>query len=138
MMLRAYPGLAYNQTAALQRLFRLAAAGEGPLLFHCTSGKDRTGISAALLLSALGAHREAIIEDYLKSLDFDVLASAAFRDLDPERRAAFEPLYYVHADYLHAMFKAVEARDGSVENFLTRSVELGAQDLERLRDTLLT
>jgi protein-tyrosine phosphatase len=137
IMLNAYAGLAYNQVSALRRLFRLAAAGEGPVLFHCTSGKDRTGISAALLLTALGVPRETIVTDYLKSLDFDVLASAAFRDLAPEQKAVFEPLYRVHADYLEAMFTAIEAREGSVEAFLTRTLEISPQDLERLRRTLL-
>jgi protein-tyrosine phosphatase len=137
IMLNAYAALAYNQVSALRRLFRLAAAGDGPVLFHCTSGKDRTGISAALLLSALGVPREAIVADYLKSLDFDVLASAAFRDLDPERKVVFEPLYRVHADYIDAMFAAVEAREGSVEAFLTRTLELSQDELERLRRTLL-
>ena len=38
-----------------------------PVLFHCTSGKDRTGITAALLLHAAGCDRETIIDDYCQS-----------------------------------------------------------------------
>ncbi len=38
-----------------------------PVLIHCNSGKDRTGIACALLLSALGVPRETIFEDYLLS-----------------------------------------------------------------------
>lgn len=42
---------------------RIIAAGE-PTLVHCTVGKDRTGVTVALALSAVGADREAVIADY--------------------------------------------------------------------------
>jgi protein-tyrosine phosphatase len=36
-----------------------------PLVFHCTAGKDRTGVLAALVLDLLGVRREVIVEDYM-------------------------------------------------------------------------
>jgi protein-tyrosine phosphatase len=36
-----------------------------PILFHCSAGKDRTGIASALLLSALGVDRKDIFDDYM-------------------------------------------------------------------------
>ncbi|MEM9885065.1 MAG: tyrosine-protein phosphatase [Bacteroidota bacterium] len=42
-------------------------AEEVPLVFHCSSGKDRTGYMAAVVLSALGVDRETIMQDYLMS-----------------------------------------------------------------------
>lgn len=45
-------------------LGRLSDPANVPALFHCTAGKDRTGLAAALLLSALGAERATVIEDY--------------------------------------------------------------------------
>lgn len=44
---------------------RVLETDEGALLFHCTSGKDRTGIAAMLLLGVLGVDEETIINDYL-------------------------------------------------------------------------
>ncbi len=38
-----------------------------PMLFHCTAGKDRSGIASALLLEALGVDREAVLDDYCLS-----------------------------------------------------------------------
>ena len=38
--------------------------GEHPVVFHCAAGKERTGILAGLLLSALGVSDETIMEDY--------------------------------------------------------------------------
>lgn len=45
-------------------LVALAAADGVPALFHCSAGKDRTGVLAALLLGLAGADREAIVADY--------------------------------------------------------------------------
>ena len=42
----------------------LASDDGTPALFHCTAGKDRTGMTAALLLSVLGVDEETILDDY--------------------------------------------------------------------------
>lgn len=51
--------------AKLVELFRAALHARGPVLLHCAAGKDRTGVASALLLSAGGVDRDAIISDYL-------------------------------------------------------------------------
>ncbi len=135
-MVRTYRDIAFRHVDSLRRLFGDVARG-APVLFHCTSGKDRTGVAAAMLLTALGVAREAIAADYLRSLDFDVLASPAFRDCPPERREAMAPVYSVHRDYLDAMFESLDSRHGSAEAFLTGPVGLGAADLSALRGRLL-
>lgn len=47
--------------------FTAAEAARVPILFHCTSGKDRTGVVVAALLSILGIPRALIVEEYLWS-----------------------------------------------------------------------
>ena len=42
----------------------------GTILYHCSAGKDRTGVATALLLSALGVDRETVINDYLLSAQY--------------------------------------------------------------------
>ncbi|MEG2931198.1 MAG: tyrosine-protein phosphatase, partial [Ruthenibacterium sp.] len=49
---------------AYRRLFAEIAAGSTPLLFHCSAGKDRTGVAAALILRALGVCRADVLHDY--------------------------------------------------------------------------
>src|SRR5947208_4495734 len=51
--------------AAFATALRRIAAASGPLLYHCSAGKDRTGWLSALVLGALGADRATITEDYL-------------------------------------------------------------------------
>lgn len=47
----------------------LADAGDGPVFFHCTAGKDRTGLAAALILAALDAPPDVVEKDYLATGD---------------------------------------------------------------------
>ena len=63
--------------------FLLEAAGR-PVLIHCTSGKDRTGFGAALILLALGCDEEAAMRDYARS-------DAARRDLRFMFRGPVDP-----------------------------------------------
>lgn len=49
----------------------LGADPERAVLWHCTSGKDRTGLAAMLLLSALGADEELIVDDYLLTNEYN-------------------------------------------------------------------
>ncbi len=51
----------------VRRCMELAAAGPGGVLFHCTTGKDRTGLVACFLLSLAGVSREDIAADYCVS-----------------------------------------------------------------------
>ena len=50
---------------AYKELFRALEAGETPVLFHCSAGKDRTGVAAMLILLALGVSRADALADYM-------------------------------------------------------------------------
>src|SRR4051812_37022237 len=53
---------------SLAEALRLVAdAGGHPLVFHCTAGKDRTGVLSALVLGCLGVDRETIVDDYMQT-----------------------------------------------------------------------
>lgn len=52
---------------AYKELFRALEAGETPILFHCSGGKDRTGVAAMLILLALGASDETICQDFIRT-----------------------------------------------------------------------
>ncbi len=123
---------------------RFADPDNLPALFHCSAGKDRTGVLAALLLSALGVSDELIIADYTLS-NFDY---AAFRkSVEPQAhrlRAVrlslddIQPLLVSHPDYIAAALAAVREECGSIEAYLLQKAGLSAETLARLREIFLS
>ena len=66
LMQDTYRGFVRGSAPRFAELFRLLLDGSGaPLVFHCTAGKDRTGVAAALILLALGVPRAVVMQDYL-------------------------------------------------------------------------
>jgi protein-tyrosine phosphatase len=65
--LRAFYGtlLAPPSAPALVTIVTIVAESEGPTLIHCLAGKDRTGVTVALILTLAGVDRDAIIHEYL-------------------------------------------------------------------------
>ncbi len=64
-MARMYLRMLDNCAQQFTRLADLVADPQNlPLLFHCTAGKDRTGVAAALLLEILGVPRQVVLDDY--------------------------------------------------------------------------
>jgi len=126
--------------ALLFRRIADAEPGTGPLLFHCTAGKDRTGWGAATLLMLLGVPDEAVMEDFMLS---DELALRAFRPLvdafaagggDP---AALRPILGVDPAYLRAGIDHLRHLHGTVEAWFADGLGLGDDVQARLRERLL-
>jgi protein-tyrosine phosphatase len=105
----------------------LSNSANPPLLFHCSAGKDRTGLAAALVLSALGAGRETIIADYLLSEECLKGKYQTWIASNPGQ----EPLMSVRRSYLEAAFDTIDRIYGGMDRYLRD--ELGA-DPELLRE----
>lgn len=101
-----------------------------PLLFHCSAGKDRTGMAAVFILLALGVNEETVMADYLDSNT--CLAGKYDREiaLRPERA----PIFFADPAYLHAAVAAMEEKIGGVERYLTRVLGV---DTQKMRDCFL-
>lgn len=106
----------------------LADPANTPLLFNCSAGKDRTGIAAALVLSALGVDRETVFEDYLLS---EACLKGKYQsqiDLDPEG----EPFYTVRREFLEAAFDEIDTRYGGMESYLQKQLKVDTALLRSL------
>jgi len=138
-MATVYRELPFEQAGAYGELFRRLADGEAPLVFNCSAGKDRTGIAAALILSALGVPEETIVEDYLLTnlVAYDRMASATAARLAHLAPEVVDAVLGVDADYIRAAFEAIEAAHGSVESYLQARMGVTADVLERLQAELL-
>lgn len=115
--------------------------GEHALLFHCTAGKDRTGIGAALLLSALGADREAIMEDFLltnRYLAHEIAQVEEYvRQHCPHEAEALMPAVRATAGVdrqnLALLLEEIDQRFGTMDAFLAGPMGFNGRKLERLR-----
>lgn len=109
------------------------AAGR-PVLFHCVSGKDRTGFGAAVVLMALGASETVILDEYM-------LSNTYRRDighlLPPGVSAAVvEEFTSVNPLYLEAAFETIKSAYGSVDAYLERGLGFDAKRRANLQDLL--
>jgi protein-tyrosine phosphatase len=123
----------------------LAQPADEALLFHCTQGKDRTGIAAMLILSALGVGEETILFDFLLTNTFNAeLIARERRMLADYGIAEAEVDRYMHGfDQVFAstMRTALEhlAREyGSVWGYINRELAIGADERAELRRKYLT
>jgi protein-tyrosine phosphatase len=142
-----YPEMIETHSERFKAMFDNLLAGKAPLVFNCSAGKDRTGISAALLLSALGVPRELVVHDYALSDDYvDYMAEFADQMNNPDGPYAFlaqlpiealQPLMASHPDYIEGVLDHLESEYGSVLNFLKTEFGLSDSDIEKLREMYL-
>ncbi len=101
-----------------RRFFKLLAErAVYPLLFHCSAGRDRTGVAAAMILATLGVERQLIIDDFLAS-------NATF------------PNVPLASAQLHPVFDLIDEK-GGVDGFMREVIGISAADLAAIRGGLL-
>jgi protein-tyrosine phosphatase len=123
-----------NTQPRIRRVLQaIAQAPVGTLLFHCHSGKDRTGLISTLLLALAGVEQEAMVRDYTLSEDRlreDYLADRS--DLSPKeihQRLSCPPTQVVNTlSYLHD-------HHGSTMDYL-RHIGLAESDIRSLKQRL--
>lgn len=125
----------------IRRFFELLAEHEeGAIAWHCTSGKDRTGLTCALLLYVLGAEQETILEDYL--LTNDQIADYRNALLDGLRQRGIEEekiqqIYYlesVDVSYLESCMEVIREKYGSLDCFVKEKLGITEEMRAVLRE----
>ena len=125
---------------AIRTVLEAMANSESVTLFHCTAGKDRTGIIAALLLANAGVPDGAIAEDYALT---EELAKPMLERLleegikDGMERESYSKLLTAQGSTMHATLGYLEGRFGGVQNYLKTGLELAPKTIEVLRQKLL-
>ena len=123
-------------------LRELAAPGSGPQLYHCTSGKDRTGWASWLVLTLVGVPERSATEDYLASNTFRAAYDARVREglkqgglmQNPD---LIIPLQEVRQEYLDAALAEVRTGYGSLYQYVTQGLGLDLRTLAGLRERLV-
>ena len=125
---------------AIRVIFEAAADPRaGPLVFHCSGGKDRTGVVSALLLRALGVSDDDVVADYAASQGYLASFIERYRDLLIERGIDPEAVDYLTSSPPERMRHTLAELDrlwGSTERYLG-SVGVSAAVLEGLEARLL-
>ncbi|HEY0213304.1 MAG TPA: tyrosine-protein phosphatase [Paenirhodobacter sp.] len=128
-----------ERTAAFAQVMTvIAQAPAGAVLFHCAAGKDRTGMTAAMLLALAGVGEDAIVADY--ALTAERLAPIrqtliSLAEAEGYTAQAFVPLLACAPETMTATLQALRARFGSVADYLVMA-GVGRQALHRLTGRL--
>ncbi len=105
------------------------------MVFHCTAGKDRTGVAAALVLLALGVPRDVVEADFLlTNTHYRRPPATAPSDTPAESLAV---LWSVQPRFLEAALAAIERDHGGVERYLRTRIGLGDAARARLAERYL-
>lgn len=131
-----------SAVAAYRSLYTdLARGADAPALIHCTTGKDRTGWGVAALLLLLGVDEETVFTEYL--LTNDHLLPALAPVFDRFRNAGGNPdillpILGVRREYLETAIDEMSTTFGDIESYFTRGLGLEAEDVNALRERLLS
>jgi protein-tyrosine phosphatase len=147
-LIAAYENMPWQYAGLYRDSVAHMIAGDLPLVFHCTGGKDRTGLLAALVMTALSVTDEMVMQDYLLTNELldtvkvlenlrkgDAAGGFAFMGAMPADLRA--PLMICDPAYLQAALTAVERKNGSVLGYFEQELGVGPSGIEVLRERLL-
>ncbi len=141
-----YPSLVLSEFSQLQYatfLNLILQTEEGAVLWHCSQGKDRTGIGAALILGALGADRETIVKDFdISNESYRPLVLKLCQDVEAagggeEEKEVVRAFMGVSVRNFRHALDIIDANWGSIPQYLDEQMGIDENDLKTLRDRYL-
>ncbi len=130
---------------AFSEWLRLLAERENAgVLWHCTQGKDRTGIAAAIILMALGVDRKEIMRDYMRTnrscafINALIYLGVVLVTFSIHTANSLNLLLSSRKFFLEAAFDEIDCVYGGTEEFLHSGLGLSDEDIQRLRTIYLT
>lgn len=127
-----YAGYLIEKTEVVKNIMDTVLSNDDSVLFHCSAGKDRTGMIAALLLTILDVDRSTIIEDYILSNDYRKASITSLMKLAKVGKLVYPKINYevienfqwIKPIYIEAMFKGVEDKYGSMDNYISKALKI--------------
>lgn len=135
---RLYPDMVFNEYTQLQYaafLQTVVTTGQGAVYWHCSQGKDRTGLASTFLLAALGADRKLIMQDYLISYEFyrNTVEELYGKVATEGERKVILTFIGVNAEYYEETLDMIDRHYGSLMAYLKGPLCLTDEDISRLR-----
>jgi protein-tyrosine phosphatase len=135
VMERTYRHYIVDHTAVFAALLNhVLAANKRSILIHCAAGKDRTGVAAALVLTALDVPRAAVMEDYLLSNRYFRPTKPRSADVLPDE--VRDAIIKVQPSYLEAAFAAMSEGWGGPGGYLEKALGVGLRERAAIRAAL--
>jgi protein-tyrosine phosphatase len=132
-----YIRMVFDSASKFGAVLRAIETSDRPSMFHCTGGRDRTGITASMLLNILGVPRETILGDFVLSTQY----------LDENKRSplvagaapgsVYAEVLRLQPRYIEAVFKAIDERYGSFDQYRRTALHLTDADVVALKTRLL-
>ena len=136
---RLYAGMVEHAGARLARVIEQLAHSVAPAVFHCSAGKDRTGVTSALLLGVLGVPDETIVADYAATRDdLDGIVAKLSRSKGYEDMWKELPPHTLHADpeTMLEFLTLLRDRHGSIRSCVA-AIGVSEQALDKLEARML-
>ncbi|MCK9540792.1 MAG: tyrosine-protein phosphatase [Novosphingobium sp.] len=140
-----YRRLLQEQHDGIAAALSALVEGRVPMLVNCTAGKDRTGVTCAVMLSALGVPREIVRRDYTLTEElhdpsdplFHVDPDGPFSYLLTVDPAVWRTMMRSAPEYIDATFTAIDEDFGGMEGYLHQGHGLGEAELRAMRGHVL-
>jgi protein-tyrosine phosphatase len=141
---KATAGMMIAHAPEIGTVMRALAQEDSPALLHCSGGKDRTGITVAVLMTLLGTPREEIYQEYLRSND---QLESWYRQAKEKAQSSgqtynvsfelFRARSGVDRSWLESAFQAIDQRYQSFDHFTQDALQLTSKDVAQLRARFL-
>lgn len=141
-----YTDIVTNEYSQLQYavfLKRIGSMNDGAIYWHCSQGKDRTGLGAAFVLAALGADRDTILYDYNLSADAykeeekAIAAQIVAKGGGEKELDVVKTFISVNTKHFIAALDLIDSEFGGMDNYLRQYLLVGDEEKEVLRQRYL-
>lgn len=142
LMRELYEKCVSENIPALREVILKIVESEQPILYHCSAGKDRTGIVTALLLSILNVDRKTIVDEYLLSnyyrkekVESMLQKIKIAKIIKPKLQSnVVQNFMSVDVAYINAAFDLIDKNYGNMDNFIEKGLKIDVN----LRNTIVS
>jgi len=137
-MLKFYTDYVSENPDVIKTIITEILESDQPILYHCTAGKDRTGMITALILKILKFDNEIIFEEYLVSNDLRknvinnrLRLANTFHFVYPKLDiGVVEKTSWIERNYLQAAFNEIDKKYGSMDNYINEVLGISEEERE--------
>ncbi len=127
-----YGSIVDDNIPALRNMIHNVVKSESPVLYHCSAGKDRTGIITALVLSILNVDRDIIINEYLLSdyyrrekLEGILKLAKAAKVVRPKIDiGAIQNFMDVDEQFINTAFNIIDTKYGGIDSYIRNQLQI--------------